>query len=71
MVYKVVLRRGEVRGYVAECPAIPGCVSQGRTKQETLANIKDAMLGCLAVLNERAERTTQRHPDENVVSIAV
>jgi len=71
MVYKVVLRRGAVRGYVAECPAIPGCVSQGRTKREALANIKDAILGCLVVLNERAERKTQRHPDEEVVSIAV
>ena len=71
MIYKVVLRRGEVRGYVAECPAIPGCVSQGRTKQETLANIKDAMRGCLAVLNERAEREKQRHPQEDVVRIAV
>ena len=71
MIYKVVLRRGEVRGYVVECPAIPGCVSQGRTKQEALANIKDAMLGCLAVLNERAEREKQRHPTEEVVPITV
>jgi len=71
MIYMVVLRRGEVRGYVAECPAIPGCLSQGRTKREALANIKDAMLGCLAVLNERAERKKHRHPHEEVVPIAV
>ena len=71
MIYKVVLRRGEVQGYVAECPAIPGCVSQGRTKREALANLKDAMVGCLAVLNERAEREKQRHPHEDVVSITV
>jgi len=71
MIYNIVLRRGEVRGYVAECPAIPGCVSQGRTKREVLASIKDAMLGCLAVLNARAERKQQRHPEEEVVPIAV
>lgn len=71
MVYTVVLRRGEVRGYVVECPAIPGCVSQGRTKREALANIKDAIVGCLAVLNERAEHAQRRHPDEELVSIAV
>ena len=71
MVYKVVLRRGEVQGYVAECPAIPGCVSQGRTKREALTNIKDAMVGCLAALNERAEREKRRHPQEDVVAIAV
>jgi predicted RNase H-like HicB family nuclease len=71
MVYKVVLRQGEVAGYIVECPAIPGCVSQGRTKREAVANIKDAMLGCLAVLNERADREKLRHPAEDVVSIAV
>lgn len=71
MIYKVVLRRGEVSGYVVECPAIPGCVSQGRTKRAALANIKDAMRGCLAVLNERADREKLRHPAEDVVSIAV
>ena len=71
MVYRIVLRRGDVRGYIAECPAIPGCVSQGRTKREALANIKDAMLGCLAVLNERAKREQERHPDEELVSISV
>ncbi|MBI2495737.1 MAG: type II toxin-antitoxin system HicB family antitoxin [Candidatus Omnitrophica bacterium] len=71
MIYKVVLRRGEVSGYVVECPAIPGCVSQGRTKRAALTNIKDAMLGCLAVLNERAEREKLRHPAEDVVKIAV
>jgi len=46
-------------------------VSQGRTKREALANIKDAMLGCLAVLNERAKREQERHPDEELVSISV
>lgn len=71
MLYKIVLRRGDVKGYVAECPAIPGCVSQGLTKREALSNIKDAMLGCLAVLNEQAVREQQRHPTEDVVAITV
>jgi len=69
MVYNVILRRGEASGYLAECPAIPGCVSQGRTKREALANLKDAMVGCLAVLNERAKQSTRRHPDEEVVAL--
>jgi len=33
---------------VAECPAIPGCVSQGTTETEALANIREAISGCLA-----------------------
>ena len=32
---------------VAECPAIPGCVSQGRTEAEALDNIREAIAGCL------------------------
>ena len=32
---------------VAECPAIPGCASQGRTEAEVLENIREAIVGCL------------------------
>lgn len=53
MKYKVVISEGEDGWYVVECLAIPGCVSQGKTIEEALANIKDAIQGCLEVLNER------------------
>jgi predicted RNase H-like HicB family nuclease len=39
--------------YVVECPAIPGCVSQGRTKDEAIENIKDAIKLCLEVRAEQ------------------
>ncbi|MBN1761719.1 MAG: type II toxin-antitoxin system HicB family antitoxin [Methanomicrobia archaeon] len=55
MKYKVVITEGEDGWYVIECPAIPGCISQGKTVKEALANIKDAIQGCLEVLNERIE----------------
>ncbi len=55
MKYKVVISEGEDGWYVVECPTIPGCVSQGKTVEEALENIKDAMYGCLEVLNERIE----------------
>ena len=48
----VTLENDEDGWYVAECPAIPGCVSQGRTEKEALANIRDAISGCLAVREE-------------------
>lgn len=48
----VILTRGEDGWIVAECPVIPGCVSQGKTREEALANIKDAIIGCLAVRKE-------------------
>jgi predicted RNase H-like HicB family nuclease len=37
-------------GYVVECPTIPGCISEGETVEETLANIKEAIEGCLESL---------------------
>ena len=68
MVYDVILRRGEASGYLAECPAIPGCVSQGRTKREALANLKDAMVGCLAVILVKVgERPTLSVPDHKAL----
>ena len=38
--------------WIVECPSIPGCVSQGETKSEALANIEDAISQCLAVRSE-------------------
>lgn len=38
--------------WVAECPSIPGCVSQGKTKAEALANIQEAIADCLEVRAE-------------------
>ena len=45
----VILERDETGMIVAECPAIPGCVSQGRTEDEAIANIREAIVGCLEV----------------------
>jgi predicted RNase H-like HicB family nuclease len=46
MNYKVVISEGEDGWYLVECPSIPGCVSQGKTVEEALENIKDAIQGC-------------------------
>ncbi|MBZ5603369.1 MAG: type II toxin-antitoxin system HicB family antitoxin [Acidobacteriia bacterium] len=43
----VTLARDESGTIVAECPAIPGCVSQGKTEAEALDNIREAIVGCL------------------------
>ena len=44
----VTLEPDETGMIVAECPAIPGCVSQGRTESEALDNIREAIAGCLS-----------------------
>ena len=43
----VTLLRDETGMIVAECPAIPGCVSQGQTEEEAVHNIEEAIRGCL------------------------
>ncbi len=43
----VTLEPDETGMIVAECPAIPGCISQGRTETEALENIREAIAGCL------------------------
>jgi predicted RNase H-like HicB family nuclease len=53
MKFTVTLDRDEDGVWVAECPAIPGCVSQGKTKAAALKNVREAIEGCLAVRSER------------------
>lgn len=53
MKFSVTLDRDEDGVWIAECPSIPGCVSQGQTRQEALENIKDAISACLQVRAER------------------
>jgi len=45
---------------VAEVPALPGCVSQGRTAAEAKKNIKEAIVGWMAVMNDKARRRRAR-----------
>jgi predicted RNase H-like HicB family nuclease len=53
MKFLVTIFRDEDGMFVAECPAIPGCVSQGKTEKEAEKNIKDAIKECLEVRAER------------------
>lgn len=53
MKFNVTVDRDEDGIWIVECPSIPGCVSQGNTKEEALENIKDAIAACLQVRAER------------------
>jgi predicted RNase H-like HicB family nuclease len=66
MKLEVVIEQDETGYFVAEVPAFPGCVSQGKTLAEAKANIKEAIAGWLAVMNEKAKR---RHAEIVEVSI--
>ena len=53
MKFTVTIDRDEDGVWIVECPAIPGCVSQGKTKEEALENVKDAIKLCLQVRAEK------------------
>ena len=53
MRFSITLDRDEDGVWIAECPSIPGCVSQGKTKEEAVNNVKDAIALCLEVRNEK------------------
>ena len=53
--YRVIIDRDEDGVFVAEAPSLPGCVSQGRTREEAMSNIKSAIAGYLESLRARGE----------------
>lgn len=55
MKLQAIIEQDETGYYVAEVPALPGCVSQGKTVAEAKVNIKEAIIGWLEVMNEKAK----------------
>ena len=53
MKFTVTIDRDETGAWIAKCPAIPGCISQGATKPSALKNIREAIELCLEVRAER------------------
>jgi len=49
---QVIIYPGEDGYWVVECPSLPGCISQGKTKEEAIANIREAIQGYIAALEE-------------------
>ena len=55
MRFRVLIEQDEDGMYVATCPSLPGCVSQGKTRREAMRNITDAIEGYLASLKKHKE----------------
>jgi antitoxin HicB len=55
MRYRILLEQDEDGIFIAECPALPGCVSQGNTRAEALKNIQDAIKGYIESLKKHNE----------------
>ena len=67
MTRRVILYPGEDGYVIAEVPSLPGCVSQGKTRDEALANIQEAIALHVEVLQERGAPV----PDDQVEMVEV
>lgn len=56
MEYRISLQKGQDGYYVAQCLEVPGAISQGRTKEEALRNVKEALELVLEVLRDEAKK---------------
>lgn len=68
MKFMITLDRDEDGVWVAECPSITGCVSQGASREEAEENIREAIVGCLEV---RAERGLPMTVETRTVEVAL
>jgi len=55
MKYRIIVEQDEDGIYVVECPTLPGCISEGKTRAEALVSIKDAVRGYLDSLKKHNE----------------
>jgi len=62
MIFHVTLEQDEDGWFVVECPALPGCVSQGRDEKEALENIKEAITAWLWAEDQKATAATPPKP---------
>ena len=56
MKLRVIIEKDESGFYVAEVPALPGCLSQGKTEKEAEANITEAIVGWLSVMDAKTQK---------------
>jgi len=67
MKYLVTLEQDEDGYITAECPSLSGCVSQGKSREEALSNIKEAIVGYLASLKKHRDPI----PDPEITEVEV
>jgi predicted RNase H-like HicB family nuclease len=66
---QVILHRDEDGYWVVECPSLPGCATQGKTKAEALANIKEAIEGYIEVLREDGTPVPEDSFDYELIAV--
>jgi len=71
MIFHVTLEQAEDGWLVAECPALPGCVSQGKDEEEALNNIKEAITAWLWAEDQKAISSLKPEPGRQPIVVAV
>ena len=66
---QVVISPGQDGYWVAECPSLPGCISQGPTREQAVQNIKEAIEGYIAALDDDGLPVPDDHLDTLVVAV--
>ena len=66
---EVVLYRGQDGYWVVECPSLPGCVSQGKTKAEAITNIREAIEGWIETAQAHGREIPEETFDVQVVAV--
>jgi len=66
---QVLLHPGEDGYWVAECPSLPGCVSQGATREEAIRNVKEAMAGYILTLQEDGHPVPEERFDALLLAV--
>ena len=66
---EVIIYHGEDGFWIAECPSLPGCISQGETKQAAITNIKEAIEGYIAALKEDGLAIPEEHFETLIVAV--
>ncbi len=66
---QVLLYPGEDDYIVAECPSLPGCVSQGKTREEALTNVREAIVEYVAALEEDGLEVPEERFEAMVVTV--
>ena len=71
MIFHITLEHAEDGWVIAECPALPGCVSQGKDEQEALENIREAITAWLWAEDQKAVADLPQDKDRLPVVVAV
>jgi len=71
MIFHVELEKAEDGWIVAECPALPGCISQGKDEKEALENIKEAITAWLWAEDQKAVAALKKKSRQHPVAVAV